>query len=57
MEKALQNSFMKERKREFIFFMPNPGLTHNYSTFFVQNVAEKTEWRKATTAAREEKRV
>lgn len=53
MEKALQSSFMKERKKEFIFYAksrPNAQLQH----IFVQNVAEKTKWRKATTAARKE---
>lgn len=52
-EKALQSSFMKESKRELIFYAksrPNAQLQH----IFVQNVAEKTKWRKATTAARKE---
>lgn len=33
--------------------MPTPGLTHNYSTFFVQNVAEKKQNGKNVTTAKE----
>lgn len=52
----------REKEREFnsflicfisFYLLPTPGLTHNYSTVFVQNVAEKKQNGKNVTTAKE----